>query len=217
MRTRFRRAKEIFQKEGIISLILRLIRFLFSQCRVYSRREYYLYERTLKELNEADFMPSIQDFTFKIVVSKEQADELDANGFELPENITKARHRLDKGAVAFCIFVDGKLAHIAWVALTEEAKNSFDSLPYLVDFSNSQACTGGIVTIPEYEGRRLMTYSSFKRYQFLKEKGIISLRSAVSTDTLASNRVVSKVEHKLYGKGRYIRILWWKSWKETPI
>ena len=168
-------------------------------------------------MNEANFMPKIKNFTFKIVASKEQADELVGDGLEFPEDITKASYRLGKGAIAFCIFIDSKLAHIAWVALTEEAKNSFDSLPYRVDFSNKQACTGGIVTIPEYRGEGLMSYSSFKRYQFLKESGVSSLRSATPTNNFATNRVSWKVDHKLYAKGRYIRILWWKSWKEMPL
>ena len=117
---RFTRAKDIYQKEGLVYLIIQVIYFLFSRYRFFEPYrfyfqcgDYYLYERTLEEKNEADFMPRVQDFTYKIVTSNEQADELVADGFNLQENITKARHRLDKGATAFCIFVGGKLANIA--------------------------------------------------------------------------------------------------------
>ena len=116
-------------------------------------------------------MPKIQDFTFKIVSTNQQADELATEGIDFRSNFINARRGLDKGALAFCIFVERELAHIGWVAMTEEAKNTFDSLPYQVDFSNKEACTGGTVTIPKYGGKGLMVYGYFKRLQFLKERG----------------------------------------------
>ena len=71
----FTRAKDIYQKEGLITLVMQVILFLFRQYRVRLQyRKYYLYDHTIKERNEADFMPRIKDFTFKIITSNEQAD-----------------------------------------------------------------------------------------------------------------------------------------------
>jgi len=218
LNTRINRANYIYQTRGFSHLIMQIIRFLFSQYRVFFQySHYYLYEHTLEELNEADFLPSIQNYVFKIVNSVEQADKLVTDGFEFPEDITKARYRLTRGAIAFCIFVDSKLAHIGWVALTDEAKKTFDSVPYKVNFSNRQACTGGTSTILEYEGRGLMSYCYFRRFQFLNEQGMISSRNAVEVSNVASKKVHAKFNPRIYAKGRYIRILWWKSWKEIPI
>lgn len=74
-------------------------------------------------------MPKVQNFTIRVISSNQQADELAADGIEFRSNIRHARLSLDKGAIAFCFFVDGELAHIGWVALSKEAKNTFDHTP----------------------------------------------------------------------------------------
>ncbi len=191
---------------------------MFLAVSFFRYENYYLYEHTFKERNEADFLPRTQDFTFKIVSSNQQADELAAAGLEFRSNFANARRGLDKGAIAFCVFIGQELAHIGWAALSEEARKLFESLPYYgVNFSNKQACTGGTWTNPKYRGKGLMTYGYLKRFQFLKEKGIKSSRNAVEAGNIASQKVHAKFGPKIYAKARYLKILWWKYWKETPI
>ena len=159
-----RRAKDVFQTEGISALVRR--GFDFATSRFFQCGTYYLYEHTLKERNEADFLPRIQDFTLKIVCSNEEADELATTaGFDFRRRLINARENLDKGAIAFCVLVEGELAHVGWVALSEEAKNNIDYLPYQVNFSNGEACTGGTETIPEYRGK-----TEFQDYYTKKTK-----------------------------------------------
>jgi len=56
-------------------------------------------------------MPKIKDFTFKIVETTQQLDELSNEGFDLSLlDINEARHRLEKGAIAFWVFVERELA-----------------------------------------------------------------------------------------------------------
>lgn len=137
----FTRAKVIFQTEGLVPGLRFLVPYLFRY------DTYYLYKHTMKERNEADFMPKIQDFTLKIVFTNQQADDLAvAMGVDFRSYSINARRRLDKGAIAFCIFVENEIANIGWVAMTQEAKDTFDSLPYRVFFSDKEACTGGTVT-----------------------------------------------------------------------
>lgn len=214
-----RRAKYIFQTEGLIPLVRRGLAFLVGH--FFRYENFYLYEYTLedtlKERNEADFLPRIQDFTFKIVATNQQADELAAAGLDFRPNIIKARRGLEEGAVAFCSFIDGELAHIGWVAMNAEGKKTFDSLPYQVNFSDKQGCTGGTWTNPKYRGKGLMVYGYFKRFQFLKEKGMKSSRNAVAVGNIASQKAHAKFGPKIYARAHYLKILWWKSWKETPI
>ena len=98
------------------------------------------------------------------------------------------RQALDKGTIAFCIFVYRELAHVGWVAMNEEAKKYIDPLPFHVDFSNKEACTGGTRTVSKYEGKGLMTYGYVLRFQFLRQKGI-----AISRNSVAFNNISSKV------------------------
>jgi len=210
-----RRAREIFQTEGLLPLLRRGFIFLIGYFFIYKCN--YLYEHTIKERNEADFLPKIQDFTFEIITNNQQADELAAAGLGFGSHHPNERRGLEKGAVAFCFFINGDLAHIGWVAMNEEAKNSFDSLPYRVDFAAKQACTGGTWTHPQYRGKGLMVYGYFKRFEFLREQGIKSSRNGVGVGNIASQKTHARFGPKVYAKARYLKIFGWKSWKETPI
>lgn len=209
------RAKDILRTEGLLLLLGRgcdfLVRYLF-RCGTF-----YLYELAVKERNEADFMPSLQNLTVHIVSSNQQADELAASGFDCRSYSIHARRRLDKGAIAICTFVKQELASIVWVAMTEEAKKSVDSLPYHVDFVNKEASTGGTVTIPKYRRKGLMKYGKYKMFQFMGEQGIVTSRNAVRTSNIASLKAQASFDHRIYARARYLRILWWQSWKETPL
>jgi len=179
---------------------------------------YYLYEHTMRERDEADFLPRIKDFTFRIVRSNEEADELAAaTGADFRRRFVRARRCLDSGAVAFCVFVGERIVHIGYVGLTEEAKRTVDPLPYRVDFSRKEACTGGTVTVPEYRGKGLMAYGYFKRFEFLLDNGIIISRNAVAKDNVASQRVHAKFGPKTCAEGRLLKVLGLQLWRETPV
>ena len=212
-----RRGKQIFQTEGLIFLLRRGLEFF----RVFQYGAWYLYENypseALKGKIEADFMPRIQNFTSRIVSTNQEADELEAEGLEFRSQVTKAREKLDKGAVALCVFVEQELGYICWVAMTEEAKKMVDPLPYKVDFANNEICDGGAWTNPKYRRMGLSTYASFKEHQFLQEKGIVTMRYAVFRGNIPSQRLVEKVCAKMYAEARYLRVLWWKRWKEKPL
>ncbi|MCK4723816.1 MAG: hypothetical protein KAT75_10945, partial [Dehalococcoidia bacterium] len=109
----FKRAKRIYKTEGIAVLVRRAFSFVFG--RFFFYRAYYLYEQPIEDigkLNDADFMPKINDFTLKIISTNQEADELEADGLEFRSQVGNARERLDSGAVAFCIFVGRELANI---------------------------------------------------------------------------------------------------------
>jgi len=210
-----RRAREIFQTEGLLPLVRRGLVFLVGH--LFRYENYYLYEHTLEERSEAGFLPKIQDFTFKIVTTNQQADELAAAGLDFGSHHPNERWGLEKGAVAFCFFINGELAHIGWLAMSQEAKNTFDSLPYRVNFADKQGCTGGTWSHPKYRGRGLMVYGYFKRFEFLREQGMKSSRNAVAVGNIASQKAHAKFGPKVYAKARYLKILWWSSWKETQV
>ena len=162
-------------------------------------------------------MPRLQNLTVHIVSTNQQADELAARDFDCRSYSVHARRRLDKGAIAVCTFVKQELASIVWVAMTKEAKKSVDSLPYHVDFVNKEAHTGGTQTIPKYRRKGLMKYSYYKVFQFLGEQGIMTSRNAVRTSNIASQKAHASFGYRIYARGRYLRILWWQFWKETPL
>lgn len=168
-------------------------------------------------MNEADFMPRIRDFNFKIISTNQQADELTAEGFKSLSQGGIHRNRLDNGAIAFTIFIARELAHIGWVAMSEEALRSIIGLPFHVDFSNNNAYNGGAVTDPEYRRMGLHTYSLFKRLQFQRERGFTASRTLTIKSNVASQRVLVKLGYNIYAEAHYLKILCWKSWKEKQL
>lgn len=211
-----KRAKDILQKEGLKPLLAR--GFAFVRAKFFEYGDFYLYEYTLKERDEADFMPKIPDITFNIISSNEEADKLaEAIGSDFRRRFVRARSMLDKGAIAFCFFVKGEIAHIGWVALSEEAHKAVDNLPYKVDFSNNEACTGGTQTIPQYRGKGLMAYGYFKRFEFLREKGIVVSRNAVAKSNIASQKAHAKFSPSVHVEAKHLRLLRWHFWREKPL
>ena len=214
-----RRAKEILQTEGLIPLVRRGFRFLGRCSFIYG--SYYVYETDIQEQlrnsTEADFLPRIEEFTFKIISTNQEADELEAQGFEFRSQSFYSYKALDKGAAALCVFVERELASIGWVAMTQEAKNSLGEPPYNVDFLNNEVCHPDSWTNPKYRGRGLAPYITFKATQFEDERGKVYRRSVTRKDNITSNRAYAKLGHNIHAEARFLKILWWEWWKERPL
>jgi hypothetical protein len=211
------RARHILKTEGLISLAGKALNYL--RRRLFLYQNVYLYEHTLKERNGADYMPGLQGFTHRVIASNRQADEVASEGFDDIRNrpvLLDARRCLDKGAIAFCIFVGTELAHISWAATSEQAKKTFDALPYRVAFSQGQVCTGGTVTLPEYRGSGFMGYGYYKKLDYLRQRGYATSRNAVAKGNVASQKVHARFGPRIYAQARYLRILRWTLWRESP-
>jgi RimJ/RimL family protein N-acetyltransferase len=220
---RFSRAQEILRTEGLTALFGKTPRYLLWKLGrlgryLFEYRVCYLYEHTMKERNEADYLPRLPDFTLKIISTNEEADEVARDGFQDIRRMWKrAGHALDHGGVAFCVFVGPELAHIGWVATNKKAKDTFDTLPYRVDFASAQACTGGTWTRPKYRGNGLMNYICFKRFQYLRASGIKTSRNAVETDNTASQKSHARFGPRVLAEARYLRVIRWYLKTEKPV
>jgi hypothetical protein len=216
----FTRAKHILQTEGLLPLLMRGFNLLIGYFFQYGN--YYLYEtdisKVLEQNNEQDLIPDIPNFTLKIVSTNEQGDKLEREGFEFRSQFLNAKERLDRGAIAFCIFVEQELANIGWIALTQQAKDSIDSLPYQVKFDDKEGYTGAAKTQPKYRNMGLMRYNYFKRLQFLKENGILRDRAAVAKSNIASQKGAAKISDvNICAEARFLKIMWCRFWWEKPL
>jgi len=144
----FKRAKRVFQTQGLIPLLRKGFRSLLACFFQYER--YYCYKRALTEINDSEFIPRNKDFTLKIISKKEEIDGLIADGYDFSWFTFKADRWLSNGAIAFCAFVGRKLIHMSWLAMTEPAKRSLDDSPYPVDFASKEAFIGWTAKNPKY-------------------------------------------------------------------
>jgi len=215
--TLFARAKEIYREEGILILIKRFFSFVISPLS-YEFGIFYVYELTLKEGNEVDYLPKIPNVTHTMIETIEQLDELAEDEFDLSLlDINLARHRLEKGAILSLACIGNELAYTGWSALTEKAKNTFNRYPYEVGFANNEICCGASWTNPKYRRQGISYYSSYKEEQFLIGKGATKSRAIVLSSNIASQKGNDKAGSKLVARACYIRIFGLQFWRERPI
>jgi hypothetical protein len=211
-----KRSIDILKTEGLKNLLSHSLDYLATK--LFKREYFYVYQHTIKVREGSQYMPKLNDFDFRIVSSNAEADILAKEmGDDFRSRIIRASERLNKGAVAFVVYIQREFAYIGWAALTEEAKYAIDPRPCKADFANKQAYTGGSFTSPRYRGKGLMTYVYFRIFEFLRHQGITASKNIVSVHNLASQKVHAKFNPKICARARYTKILWWQFWKEFPI
>ena len=204
------------REEGLVILLQRSFDFIRDW--LFQLERCYLYEHTIGPMNENDYLPRIDDYTFRIVSNNEEADELAVEmGCDFRRRFVYAKKSLDKGAIALCVFVDGEIAHTGWIALNDDAKKSVDPLPYKVDFTNNEACTGGTETVPEYRGKGLMVYGYYKRRQYLRDNGITISRNSIRINNTISQKAHARFNPKVKAEFRYLKLPGLEIYKEKPI
>ena len=211
------RVRGIIRTQGLLSLIRRAFLFIIRWLFTYER--YDLYEGTIGEilkLDETEILPRTQAFTLRVISSNKEADNLEAQGFEFRSYIPGAVERLDKGAMAFCIFVGHELANMGWLAFTKEANQTIWDSPFGADFSNDESVTGGSFTNPKYRAMGMMTYNLYKRLEFANEQGKLRDRAIMRKSNIAPQILAAKFGYRVYAEMHFIRIVGCKIWKMKP-
>jgi len=216
----FRAASRVRRTEGTLTLLRRGLDF--ARYRLYEHGTYYLSEYNLeniRELDEASFLPAVSDASFIVITGNREGDKLEASGHHFRSYVTNfdPRKALDKGAMAFCVFLGQELAAMGWGAMTREALASLNEPPMRIDFSKRDAFTGAIWTTPKYRRMGLRTYRTFKLRRYLLDRGAAMTRGAIAKQNIPAWSGLSKIDSTIYGEARYFRLLWWKSWKERPL
>lgn len=205
------------REEGMMPFIMRAFLFLlrFLKSSFFSYRNYYIYEKTLNDVDEAVVTSRLQDATLKIIHSSEELDKLTKEGYDF--KLPNFKERFKRGALPFCIFVEQELAHVTWVAFDEIAKREIDQLPFKVDFSKGEVCSGGSWTDPRYRGKGLLSYVYSYIFPYLAEQGIRKDKFSIQEGNIASQKAHTKLNPTITGKIRYLRLLRWEFWKEKPM
>jgi len=181
---------------------------------------YYLYEYDLGEFAspEEDFLPRVKDFTFKVITTKAEADELEAQGVPFYSCAMNVRERLEMRAIAFCTVIDRELAYVGWVALSEAANRSLGQARFLANFRNKEAVVAGVETNPKYRQKGLMEYNAFRRMAFLENRGgVTKIRCAIDKNNIPCQRGTVRVGFRRTAEARRLRILYWEFWRERRI
>ena len=214
--TLVRKAKDIARNEGLLSVAGHGL-FYMSRC-LFAYVRCYLYELMLADLDETDFVPRLENLTCITVRSNEEADGVAATiGSDFRRQFINARRCLDRGAIAYCIFHGGEIAYIGWVGTSEEAQKSMGQPPYRVDFAGGEAFTGGVWTDARHRRMGLAAFGYFRRLELLRSEGRLLARAAVATENVATQGMLAKFGARRYAEGRYLRLLWWRYWREVSL
>ena len=215
-----KRTNRVYRTEGFFYLLHLGLKFMTGL--IFKYQTYFLAEHTLEQVRHLDaknFLPKINHFDFKVIMTNQEADDLEADGFEFRSYafLFNARKALDKGAIASCIFIGRELAHMGWVAMTQEALDSLKEPPIRVNFSKMEGYRGGVWTNPKYRKIGLHTYGNLKRHLFLANSGAIVSRFQVAKKNVAGLRGNIDFRPRIYAEGRYMKILWYRSWREKSL
>lgn len=213
------RATRLLKTEGVRGLMLGIGRFGSTLVqRAFWRESFLVYEFMLTEPGDVSLAPPVAGLEVHVIECEDDADRLALEGYEdFRLVLGTSGRRLESGAVAFCAHVDGVLAHVAWIALSEEAKQSFDVLPYAVDFANGEGCSGGSWTFPRYRGWGIYRYVMGWRLAYLQSHGCALCRNATVADNLPAIRGQEVFPHRVIGRA-YLRILLGRRrWTEYPL
>jgi GNAT superfamily N-acetyltransferase len=161
------------------------------------------------------FEPKLPNVEVKIISTPEEFEQLDSNGYDF--KMMHFKDKLEKGCLAFCAFANKELAHVTWAALSEKAKKEIDYLPFGVAFQNKEACSGASFTDPKYRGKGLFSYVYAVIFPYLAQRGIVKDKFTIEVSNISSQKAHAKFNPNITGKGHYLKILWWKFWREEPI
>jgi hypothetical protein len=181
-------------------------------------QSYYcdIYDSTLIQRNEADFLPTIGNYSFTMVTTEQQLDDLESSGFKLSQIDSEARSMLQRGAAAGLLFVDRELVSMEWVATNDLANKAINIYPLKINFLQKEAYASGVWTNPRFRRKGLHIYVYYKVYDFLRINDIEIVKSIVATDNIAARKAHERFapQEKIIGRAHYWRILGIQFWSE---
>jgi len=219
---RWEKIKTVVKTEGTGALLKGIGLFMIE--RVYSHSILSLGKTDWREeldLNEEAYKPDIDDISFKIIYSNQQADQLEEEGFSFRHYPTDYNYHLtcytdwlDKGVIACCTFVGKELGSISWVIPSQKAQDAIKTYPLKVDYANHEVFTRGVWVNPKYRGKGLLRYSHRRRNRYMVKNGMIFAKSTVGYTNLAGRGLQKAFNTKIYGNGHLYRILRLRFWRE---
>ncbi len=213
------RAAYLLRNEGFAGLVAGGGRHARIVARRVARAEkFYVYEFSTARNAQESFKPHIAGLNVVVLESDEDVAGLIRRGFEAPTPHPLFRVSwLLRGAVAFCAYVNGHIAHIQWLAVSASARPCCDGLPYAVDFEHGVACWGRAYTWPAFRGLGIFTYMCGVRLRYLRERGYPACRSAVRVSNQPSLKAQAHWNPTICAVGWSFRLFGWRKWREHRL
>jgi hypothetical protein len=207
------RVKPILFQEGWYVLLKRGLLFIGNL--LFGGGTYLVYEFNYTGESQLTNKKPLIDCSLKIITSLSEYDELIRQGHSFGTRLF--RPRLEKGAIAFCIFVDKLLVSEYWIATNAKAKKAIDPIPYKMEFAKGECCSGVRFTDPKYRRYGLSEYLYTARVRYLKEHNYPISKASVSASNEISQQMNAKLAGNITARGRYFHLFAWHYWKEKTV
>jgi len=172
-------------------------------------KKYYLYKNEnlinyylRPKLEQTQFIHFINYSKFK---EYQKENDLIISDFD----IDLIRIMFDVNALAFCAIIDRHLAHITWVALSDEAKEKVEPWPMAINW-NVEACWGLAQTSPAYKRMGLYSCVHAQIGMYLKKNGIQNNKFTVKKSNLPSNKAMSHFNPIIFADGYFFKFFFWR-------
>jgi len=209
----------VLKHEGIMSLIKKGLMFLSHRFFVFE--DYYIVVSNNMDIDkevEADYLPKVEDHCWWMLTTNQEADELVADGFELGAYELNLRTLLDKDAIAFCNFAGKELAHFSVLADNPRGKKAVEPLPFSVDFEHGQIVVGRALTVPKFRRLHFRKYNGYLMRKYRWARGKVSTKYPIQVNNYPALAIAAQPpERQIVSKCRFIKILWFKYFKETEM
>jgi len=212
-----KRAASLLRTEGTAGLAQGAVRYVRHLAhRVYWQEDFVIYETDTKGYALGLVAPSIDGLEVQVLGSESDVQRLVTEGYEDVRRVVRpAARRLQHGAVGFCAFVNREVAHVAWVALTQEVQVALDLFPYFVDFDNGEAWWGGSLATGRYRNLGIYRHVMAWRLRYCHELGCHVLVDATEVRNTPSLRSQETYNPRTRAYCRYRRFLRWCRWTES--
>lgn len=124
-----RRAWRLLRREGPFGFAMVVVRTYLADF-----RRFYLYEYDLWSKACTRLPPLPEGFDAVFVMDNDTADLLAKERCDFRCLVSAARHALDSGAIALCLYQGREMAHVGWIATSHAARRSLDRLEYEIRF-----------------------------------------------------------------------------------
>lgn len=215
----FSSIKGLLKHEGVNGLFSRA--FVYLKHRIFLFDEYYVVQIILPRISifkEVDLSPKIQNYIVKYISTNKEADALRADGYDFGAYEFNLRASLDKNVISFCIFVNKEIAHISCLADNPRGKVVIDFRPFHVDYQNGEVVIGRALTVPKFRRLHLRTYAGYLFAKYCRERELFRIKATVNAHNIAALSDLEKApDRHVLSKCRFIKILWFKYFKETKV
>jgi len=194
---------------------------------IFEYKTFNLYEYHVNQDLGSDVpLPNIGagEINFKVVSSNQEADKLESENYRFRSyptewNVGRSLYarRLEQGAIAFCTFVGTELAAISWIIPSQHTQDSMKAPPIKIDYANHEVLSRAAWVNPKYRGLGLYGYNRRNRDLYLAGIGVDVIRTCIEPSNKTGVGLTTASGGRKYGRARQLKILFWRSWKETYL